>query len=217
MNVVMNHNLFTEIDARIQIAPGAVLLEGYALENDAEILAAIKRVESASPFRRMLTPNGRYMSISVTSCGVVGWVSDRSGYRYETHDPETNNPWPSMPATLSTIASQAAAQAGYQNFAPDVCIINRYEPGTKLSLHRDSDEKDFSHPIVSISLGIPATFLFGGEKRTDKTKKIPLHHGDVFVFGGESRLAYHGIAPLKNSHRPLLGNQRINLTFRKAL
>ncbi len=213
----MTQTLFADEKRTIQITPGAVLLEGYALDDAAEIFAAIKQIEAVSPFRRMLTPNGRYMSIGITSCGNMGWVSDKSGYRYETLDPETGKPWPQMPVLLSDIAIQAAKEVGYHGFAPDVCIINRYEPGTKLSLHQDGDEKDFSHPIISVSLGLPATFLFGGLERSDKTKKIPLHHGDVFVFGGESRLVYHGIAPLKDGEHPLLGSQRINLTFRKAL
>lgn len=212
----MTQALFADEKRTIQITPGTVLLEGHALDDAADILATIKQIETASPFRRMLTPNGRTMSVAVTSCGKIGWVSDKSGYRYETADPETGKPWPQVPVFFSDVAQQAASEAGYDGFIPDVCIINRYEPGTKLSLHRDGDEKDFNHPIVSISLGLPATFLFGGLERSDKTKKIPLHHGDAFVFGGESRLVYHGIAPLKDSEHPLLGNQRINLTFRKA-
>lgn len=213
----MTQTLFVDKKRTIQITPGSVLLEGYASDAATDIVAAIKQIEAASPFRRMLTPNGRYMSVAVTSCGKMGWVSDKSGYRYEATDPETDKPWPQMPTLFSELAHQAAKEAGYDSFTPDVCIINRYEPGTKLSLHRDGDEKDFNHPIVSVSLGLPATFLFGGPERSDRTKKISLHHGDVFVFGNESRLVYHGIAPLKDGEHPLLGSQRINLTFRKAL
>ncbi len=213
----MNHTLFVDEKRTIQITSGAVLLEGYALNDAAEILAAVQQIEAAAPFRRMLTPNGRYMSVAITSCGNMGWVSDRSGYRYQATDPETGKPWPQMPAILLDIGGQAASKAGYDGFTPDVCIINRYEPGTKLSLHCDGDEKNFSHPIVSVSLGLCATFLFGGMERQNKAKKILLHHGDVFVFGGESRLVYHGVAPLKDGEHPLLGRRRINLTFRKAL
>lgn len=213
----MTPTLFADERRTVQIASGAVLLEGYALDDAADIIAAIKQVKVVSPFRRMCTPNGHHMSVAMTNCGAVGWVSDKTGYWYETIDPETNKPWPHIPDALLALACHAANEAGYHGFTPDVCLINRYKPGTKLSLHRDGDEADFSHSIVSVSLGLPATFLFGGMKRSDKTKKIPLHHGDVFVFGGESRLVYHGIAPLKDGEHPLLGNQRINLTFRKAL
>jgi alkylated DNA repair protein (DNA oxidative demethylase) len=156
------------------------------------------------------------MSVAMTNSGLLGWITDRSGYRYDAIDPERGQPWPAMPEPFLTLARQAAAEAGFTNFHPDACLINRYQPGTKLSLHQDKDERDFSQPIVSVSLGIPATFLFGGERRSDKTQRIQLRHGDTVVWGGSARLRYHGVTMLKEAEHPLLGKIRINLTFRKA-
>ena len=212
----MTQSLFASEERFTQIAPGAALLEGFALADETEILSAIEGIVNISPFRKMLTPRGFEMSVAMTNCGDVGWVSDRSGYRYERDDPQTHKPWPDMSDRFLLLAQDAASKAGYDNFVPDVCLINRYEVGTKLGLHQDKDESDLDAPIVSVSLGLPATFLFGGLNRQDKTQKISLHHGDVLVFGGESRLAYHGIAPIKDGNHSLLGNKRINLTFRKA-
>jgi alkylated DNA repair protein (DNA oxidative demethylase) len=165
----------------------------------------------------MLTPGGRKMSVGMTSCGTVGWVSDREGYRYSAHDPVSGDPWPPMPDAFRDLATQAAERAGFAAFRPDACLINRYEPGTRLSLHQDKDEKDFDAPIVSVSLGLPATFLFGGAHRSDTTQRVRLVHGDVVVWGGPSRLRYHGVLPLEDGDHPLLGRTRINLTFRKAV
>lgn len=199
------------------MAEGAVLLRGHALSFEAEILAAIEAIVAEAPFRNMVTPGGFTMSVAMTSCGPVGWVTDRAGYRYSPTDPESRRPWPEMPASFRTLAAEAAAEAGYPGFQPDSCLINRYAPGTRLSLHQDRDERDLTRPIVSVSLGLPATFLFGGPNRGDPTAKFPMQHGDVAVWGGPARLFFHGVAPLKDGDHPRLGRKRINLTFRKAL
>jgi alkylated DNA repair protein (DNA oxidative demethylase) len=211
----MMHDLFAT--AREIMAEGAVLLRGRALPREAAILAGIAAVAAAAPFRRMMTPGGYTMSVAMTACGAVGWVTDRSGYRYAPTDPQSGRPWPAMPAAFRELAGAAAAEAGYPGFAPDSCLVNRYEPGTRLSLHQDKDERDFSQPIVSVALGLPATFLFGGLKRNDPTAKYALRHGDVVVWGGPARLRYHGVAPLKDGEHPAFGRCRVNLTFRRAL
>jgi alkylated DNA repair protein (DNA oxidative demethylase) len=211
----MMPDLFAE--PRAAMAPGAMLLRGFALPRETALLAAIEIVTTAAPFRHMMTPGGYRMSVAMTTCGDVGWVTDRKGYRYSPTDPETGKPWPPMPAAFRALAAEAAAEAGYRAFQPDSCLINRYEPGTKLSLHQDQDEQDMAQPIVSVSLGLPATFLFGGLKRGDPTAKYPRHHGDIAVWGGPSRLFFHGVAILKDGMHPLLGRKRINLTFRRAL
>ena len=199
-----------------RLAPGTVLLHGYALEQQDALLAAIEDVVKATPFRTMVTPGGLAMSVAMSNCGALGWVSDRSGYRYSRSDPANGRPWPAMPEALRTLATEAAATAGFADFLPDACLINRYTPGTRLSLHQDKDERDFSQPIVSVSLGLPATFLFGGLQRSDKTQRLPLQHGDVVVWGGPDRLRFHGVLALHEGQHPLLGGVRINLTFRKA-
>jgi alkylated DNA repair protein (DNA oxidative demethylase) len=202
---------------REEIAPGAVLLRGRALVPEDEILAALDLVVAAAPFRQMTTPGGFVMSAAMTSCGTAGWVTDRAGYRYDRSDPETGRPWPVMPESFRRLAGEAAAEAGYAGFVPDSCLVNRYRPGARLSLHQDKDERDFSRPIVSVSLGLPATFQFGGRKRADPVAKYRLQHGDVAVWGGPSRLFHHGVLALKEGEHPKLGRQRINLTFRAAL
>ena len=202
---------------REEIAPGAVLLRGRALVPEDEILAALDLVVAAAPFRQMTTPGGFVMSAAMTSCGTAGWVTDRAGYRYDRSDPETGRPWPVMPESFRRLAGEAAAEAGYADFVPDSCLVNRYRPGARLSLHQDKDERDFSRPIVSVSLGLPATFQFGGLKRADPVAKYRLQHGDVAVWGGPSRLFHHGVLALKEGEHPKLGRQRINLTFRAAL
>ena len=198
-------------------APGAVLLRRLALPCDDEILAALERIGAQAPFRRMVTPWGAVMSVAMTNCGAAGWLTDRTGYRYDRNDPESGRPWPAMPDCFRALASDAARDAGYPGFAPDSCLINRYEPGTRLSLHQDKNERDNAHPIVSVSLGLPATFQFGGPKRSNPIRKFALRHGDVAVWGGPSRLFYHGVAELKDGEHVLLGRKRINLTFRRAL
>jgi alkylated DNA repair protein (DNA oxidative demethylase) len=194
-----------------------ILLRGFALNAEVRILAELNGITAAAPFRHMVTPGGYRMSVAMTNCGTVGWVTDRSGYRYDDIDPASGRRWPPMPAIFLELAAAAAAQARFEEFVPDACLINRYEPGTKLSLHQDKDEKDLAAPVVSVSLGLPARFLFGGLKRADPCNKIPLTHGDVVVWGGPARLAFHGVMPLEDGTHPALGRQRINLTFRKAL
>src|SRR5690606_11233386 len=144
----------------------------------------------------------RRMSVAMTNCGPLGWCSDRSGYRYEPADPLTGLAWPPMPAEIRALARAAADAAGFDGFEPDACLINRYAPGTKLSLHQDKDERDFTSPIVSVSLGVPAVFLFGGRKRKDPLVRVRLEHGDVVVWGGAARLNYHGVAPLAETEHP---------------
>lgn len=209
-------DLFSKLETREKLADGAVLLRGFALAKEVEIIRAIQAVENDSPFRNMTTPGGFRMSVAMTNCGSYGWVSDRKGYRYSAIDPETEKPWLSLPEAFRDLAERASAEAGYSDFSPDACLINRYEPGAKMSLHQDKDEKDFTNPIVSVSLGLPATFQFGGLQRTDPVRKFVLHHGDVVVWGGPSRLFYHGILKLKDGEHPQLGRNRYNLTFRKA-
>lgn len=198
------------------LAEGAVLLRGFARPAQHELLAEVQRVIAAAPLRHLVTPGGLRMSVAMSNCGALGWVSDRRGYRYDPCDPDSGAPWPAMPASFAQLAVQAAAKAGFDAFAPDACLINRYVPGTRLSLHQDRDEADFDAPIVSVSLGLPATFLFGGPKRADKPQRVGLRHGDVVVWGGPSRLRFHGVLPLADGVHDLLGAQRINLTFRRA-
>jgi len=203
-------------DAAERLSGGAVLFHGRLRDRERAVLAAIEAVSAEVPFRHRITPGGQRMSVAMTSCGELGWMTDRKGYRYTPTDPEDERPWPPMPALLSELASDAAEAAGFPGFEPDACLINRYEPGAKLSLHQDKDERDYAHPVVSFSLGLPATFLWGGFERKDKPKRLLLDHGDVLVWGGPDRLRYHGILPLPDGEHPLLGAQRINLTFRKA-
>ncbi|HWT63516.1 MAG TPA: DNA oxidative demethylase AlkB [Ochrobactrum sp.] len=210
------NDLFSSLETRENLADGAVLLRGFALANDKDIISALGRVAEEAPFRHMTTPGGFRMSVAMTNCGAFGWITDRRGYRYSPVDPETDRPWLQMPDALRNLAETAAQEAGYPAFSPDACLVNRYEPGAKMSLHQDKDEKDFTNPIVSVSLGLPATFQFGGLQRNDPVRKFVLHHGDVVVWGGPSRLFYHGILALKDGEHPQLGRYRYNLTFRKA-
>jgi DNA oxidative demethylase len=198
------------------IAEGAVLLRGLVRPFEAELIAPLAAIIEQAPFRHMATPGGHQMSVAMTNCGTFGWVTDRSGYRYDGNDPEAGKPWPAMPASFRQLAEHAADRAGFGGFSPDACLINRYQPGARMSLHQDRDEIDFSAPIVSVSLGLPAIFLFGGLKRSDKPSRFRLEHGDAVVWGGPARLAFHGVAPLADGEHALLGRQRINLTFRKA-
>jgi alkylated DNA repair protein (DNA oxidative demethylase) len=216
----MTPDLFHDIEhpepAREEMGDGACILRRWVLPFVDELVAAIGIVVAKSPFRRMVTPGGFEMSVAMTNCGALGWVTDRSGYRYDANDPETGAPWPPMPEAFVRLATNAAAAGGYRGFAPDACLINRYEPGARLSLHQDKNERDFANPIVSVSLGLPATFLFGGAKRTDPVVRYTVRHGDVAVWGGRTRLYYHGVANLKEGEHPCLGRARINLTFRRA-
>ena len=210
-------DLFWDAPSRLPLGDGAVLLGGFARPAEAALLRALAAVADAAPFRRMVTPGGHRMSVAMTNCGAVGWVTDRTGYRYDRTDPESGLPWPEMPGVFADLAAEAAARAGFAGFAPDACLVNRYEPGARLSLHQDKDERGFDAPIVSVSLGLPAAFLFGGARRSDPPRRVALRHGDVAVWGGPSRLAFHGVAPLAEGEHPVLGRQRINLTFRRAL
>ena len=202
--------------SREEIADGAVLLRAFVRPIESELIAAVRAIVAQSPFRRMTTPGGHLMSVAMTNCGARGWITDHTGYRYDPIDPRTGAPWPAMPPVLRDLALRAAEQGGFTGFAPDACLVNRYTPGTRLSLHQDKDELDYSAPIVSVSLGLPATFLFGGMARSDKPRRFRLVHGDVVVWGGPNRLAYHGVAALADGEHPLLGRQRINLTFRRT-
>jgi alkylated DNA repair protein (DNA oxidative demethylase) len=199
------------------MAEGAVLLRGFAKPVEGDLIADLRDIVELAPFRHMLTPGGHKMSVAMTNCGGLGWVADRTGYRYDANDPETGKPWPAMPPSFRDLAGQAAARAGFGGFSPDACLINRYQPGARMSLHQDKDEDDFGAPIVSVSLGLPAIFLFGGLRRGDRPRRFRLEHGDITVWGGPARLAFHGVAPLADGEHALLGRQRINLTFRKAL
>jgi len=210
-----NFDLFP-VDLREPLTPGAWLLRGFALGVQADLLEALQRIVVLAPFRHMKTPGGLTMSVAMTNCGALGWVSDRRGYRYEPRDPLSGNPWPSMPPVFATLAATAAQAGGFERFEPDACLINCYRPGARLTLHQDKDERDFSAPIVSVSLGLPAVFLFGGDARAEKQMRVPLEHGDVVVWGGAARLRHHGVKPLKDGHHPTLGAQRINLTLRRA-
>ena len=202
--------------SRLELAPGALLLRAFARDQAALLLQATEAVLAQAPLRHMQTPGGYTMSVATASCGALGWVSDARGYRYAACDPLSGQPWPAMPDCLVELAGRAAAEAGFANFQPEACLINQYVPGAKLSLHQDRDEKDLSAPIVSLSLGLPAIFLFGGTQRRQRPQRYRLVHGDVVVWGGPARLAFHGVAPLEEGEHALLGRRRINLTFRKV-
>jgi DNA oxidative demethylase len=199
------------------IGERAVVLRGFAGDQRAALLTAVQEITAVAPFRNMITPGGFRMSVAMTNCGRAGWVTDRRGYRYDLVDPMTDRAWPAMPVSFRDLAARAAEAAGFAGFEPDACLINRYEPGARLSLHRDENERELTAPIVSVSLGLPAVFLFGGHSRSDRPRRIWLESGDVVVWGGPDRLVYHGVAPLAEGDDPLTGQCRINLTFRKAL
>ena len=217
----MTLNLFDETPipytAPEVMAPGAALLRGFAADGADALLQALAPLLVAAPLRHLVTPGGYTMSVAMSNCGELGWISDRSGYRYERVDPLSGQPWPPMPACFVQVAVRAALAAGFEGFQPDACLINRYTPGSRMSLHQDKDEGDLSAPIVSVSLGLSATFLWGGLQRSQRPARYRLAHGDVVVWGGASRLVFHGVAPLANGDHVRLGQQRINLTFRRAL
>ncbi len=213
----MPPDLFHDATAPLPLGPGAVLLPGFMGERDVAILAALQTVVAAAPFRHMTTPGGFRMSVAMSNCGAAGWITDRRGYRYGASDPESGMPWPTMPNIFNALAGEAAALGGYDNFIPDACLINRYIPGARMTLHQDRNEVDFTAPIVSLSLGLPAKFLWGGAERNHRPRRLPLCHGDAVVWGGPSRLMFHGVDPLKTGEHPLTGMVRYNLTFRKAL
>ncbi len=198
------------------LAEGAALLRGFAAAEAPDLLITLKEVLAEAPFRHMLTPGGYRMSVAMSNCGRLGWVTDRRGYRYDARDPQTERPWPAIPAGFAALAARSAGAAGFDAFVPDCCLINRYHPGARMALHQDRDERDFGQPIVSVSLGLPATFLFGGLSRRERPLPVTLEHGDVVVWGGVARLAFHGVAALADGVHPATGGARINLTFRKA-
>ena len=212
----MIEDLFEPDRGDVALAPGAMILRGFAQPFEERVVAALGQVVERAPFRRMVTPGGHLMSVAMTNCGAAGWVTDRTGYRYDGRDPQTGRLWPPMPGVFAHLAVEAAARAGFDGFAPDACLVNRYEPGARLSLHQDRNERDFGAPIVSVSLGLRVIFLFGGMERKDSPRRVPLAHGDVAVWGGPARLRYHGVMPLEEGHHPVMGACRINLTFRKA-
>jgi len=211
MTTLFDYGLWDEA-----LTPGAVVLHNFAAPSEAALLAALETITAAAPFRHMVTPGGFRMSVAMTNCGELGWVSDRSGYRYDRLDPESGRPWPPMPDAFLHLAIGASERAGYPGFSPDACLINRYEPGARLTLHQDRNEIDYTQPIVSVSLGLPATFQFGGTTRKHKPMRVKLTHGDAVVWGGPARLNFHGVSPLKPGVHPATGAFRINLTFRKA-
>ncbi len=215
----MNPDLFTDDTPQTgatRLGPQAQVLRGFALPWVDVLWPALQSVVMQAPWRHMRTPGGQRMSVALTNCGALGWVSDRRGYRYSALDPDSGQPWPPLPAPFADLATQAAAAAGFDGFTPDACLINRYAPGARMGLHQDRDERDLAQPIVSFSLGLPAVFLWGGLRRADRTVRVPLLHGDVVVWGGVDRLRFHGIAPLPEGHHPLTGAQRINFTLRRA-
>lgn len=209
-------DLFAEDRAKLVLDPGAWLLGGFALAEAPVLLAEIARIAEAAPFRHLETRRGGRMSVAMTNCGAAGWVSDRRGYRYTDDDPLSGRRWPEMPTCFRNLARRAAETAGFGNFEPDACLINRYAPGTRLSLHQDRDEARHDAPIVSVSLGVPARFLWGGRERSDRPRRHDLSHGDVVVWGGPARLTFHGIDTLHAAHHPETGDLRFNLTFRRA-
>ena len=213
-------DLFAEISPIVEtekLAEGAFLFRRFAAERAASLVQLVSGIAQVSPFRHMVTPGGYRMSVAMTNCGLAGWTTDRQGYRYSKVDPETGRAWQPMPLEFQRLAEKAAARAGFPGFKPDSCLINRYEPGAKLSLHQDRDENSYEFPIVSVSLGLPAKFLFGGLLRTERPRRFPLENGDVVVWGGPARLAFHGVDTLADGEHPLTGRCRLNLTFRKAL
>jgi DNA oxidative demethylase len=212
-------DLFADGHAEVHwetLGPGAAMLRAFASSRAAALLAALEQVLQRSPFRFMTTPGGYPMSVAMTNCGAAGWITDRSGYRYDAFDPLSGACWPGMPPVFRELAIEAAAAAGFAEFAPDACLINRYEPGARLSLHQDKNERDLDSPIVSVSLGLSAVFLFGGYRRADRPRRVPVAHGDVVVWGGPARLRFHGVQPLQAGQHPTLGARRVNLSFRKA-
>lgn len=203
-------------EGRHALSAGAWCLRGFAFDEAETLLKTVQEITAHAPFRHLVTPSGHRMSVAMSNCGELGWVSDRRGYRYTADDPDSGRPWPAMPEIFRKLAARAASAAGFERFTPDACLINRYAPGARLSLHQDQDEGDLSQPIVSVSLGVPARFLWGGARRQDRPLRITLEHGDVVVWGGPARLTFHGVAELAHAHHALTDSYRYNLTFRKA-
>ncbi|MBE0485726.1 MAG: DNA oxidative demethylase AlkB [Marinobacter sp.] len=213
------NDLFDSVDGEGWSEPvgdGVVVLRRFASSASPALMAAVADIAAQAPFRHMVTPGGHSMSAAMTCAGSLGWVTDARGYRYQSCDPQTGRAWPAMPPKFFALAQQAAERAGFPGFEPDACLVNRYRPGAKMGLHQDKDERDFSQPIVSVSLGLPIVFQFGGLRRSDRPQRVILEHGDVVVWGGVARLNYHGVLTLKAGHHPLTDEFRYNLTFRKA-
>jgi alkylated DNA repair protein (DNA oxidative demethylase) len=198
-----------------RIVEGMVLLRGAA--TDPALPEELATIIAAAPWRNMVTPGGQTMSVAMTNCGDAGWITDRKGYRYSRVDPLTGQAWPALPPRFATLAASSADRAGFPAFRPDACLINRYDPGARLTAHQDSNERDRTQPIVSVSLGLPAVFQVYGTVRGGTPLRVELHHGDVLVFGGDARMRFHSVQPLKAGVHPTLGPVRVNLTFRKAL
>lgn len=210
-------DLFSDqIEPRLSIAKGAFYLNGFALPVADQLYELLIAHFKVHPPQTMMTPMGFKMSVRTTSFGQLGWVGTKGGYGYANNNPETEQPWSPIPLPFLVLAQTAAKQAGYRHFEPDTCLVNVYDVGSKMGLHQDKDEPDVSQPIVSVSLGLSATFQFGGLSRQDKVRKLLLHHGDVVVWGSKSRMCFHGVLPIKAGQHQLLGQKRINLTFRKA-
>ncbi|RUO48879.1 DNA oxidative demethylase AlkB [Pseudidiomarina aquimaris] len=214
----MQQDLFSQNEHQsiVQLDTQAFVLKGFASAQDLQLWQLIQEVVAVSPWRQLTTPGGKKMSVRTTNCGRWGWLSDAKGYRYTAQDPLRNEPWPAMPELFSELAQDAAERAGFANFQPDACLVNSYLPGTRMGLHQDRDEANLQAPIVSVSLGLSAQFLWGGDSRNERPQRIELHHGDVVVWGGVDRLKFHGIGKILAGNHPLLGQQRINLTFRRA-
>lgn len=212
------HDLFADPapGRRTALGPQACVLHGFALADADALLVGIAAIAAQAPFRHLVTPGGHVMQVAMTNCGTHGWCSDRRGYRYDRIDPESGRPWPPLPPAFLQLAADAAREAGFDGYVPDACLVNRYAPGTRLSLHQDRDEDDRVAPIVSVSLGLPATFLFGGFARGDRTVRVPLQHGDVVAWGGVDRMRFHGVLPVRPGQHETVGAQRLNLTFRKV-
>lgn len=216
MNLELFENNGRDSPPQLRIGPGTAYLSGFLLQDETAVIDAVNRVVQAAPFRHLTTPGGKKMSVAMSNCGALGWVSDHAGYRYQAQDPLSGQAWPAMPLLLLALAQKAAAQAGYANFQPNVCLINRYETGARMGLHQDRDERNLTAPIVSFSVGLPATFIWGGLERSGKTRRFVLKHGDALVWGGPDRLRFHGVAPLKAGYHELTGAHRINITFRQT-
>jgi DNA oxidative demethylase len=216
----MMNDLFDTKDAAQgwseSLGDGTTFFRSMIVDEAPAILEHIDRISELAPLRHLVTPGGKKMSVAMSNCGALGWVSDHAGYRYQRHDPLTSKPWPAMPALFLVLAQRAAALAGYDNFQPNVCLINRYGIGARMGLHQDRDERDLSAPIVSFSLGLPAKFIWGGLQRTGQTRRFMVEHGDVLVWGGPDRLRFHGVAPLPPGRHPLTGEVRFNITFRQT-
>ena len=206
--------LFASIEGTERLGEGIVLWR--AAIDEARYAATIARLALEAPFRHMLTPGGRQMSVAITNCGSMGWVSDTHGYRYSATDPDSSMPWPAIPPDWLHDASHAAFRCGFSGFTPDACLINRYEIGNRMGSHQDRNEVDFTQPVVSMSIGLPAEFTFHGASRAGTAGRVDLHSGDILVWGGPARLYFHSVRPIRAGVHPLCGALRYNLTFRRA-